>query len=81
MRDPNAACRWNCCRNYHLILYAILVLKMAGYKTYLLGAGSIAFGVIGYLLGYQDGNTAMGFIIGGFGGMFMRHGITNEVNK
>jgi hypothetical protein len=49
-----------------------------GYKAYIAGFGSIAFGIIGWLTGNLDGAQAGQAIIAGFGIIGLRHGITKS---
>jgi hypothetical protein len=49
-----------------------------GYLTYLTGFGSIAFGVIGWLIGALNETQAGGFILGGFTALGLRRAISNK---
>jgi hypothetical protein len=54
---------------------------MAGYKTYIVAGGTIAYGVIGYLLNYHDGSRAIELVMMGLGFAGVRHGVTTESQK
>lgn len=46
-----------------------------GKKSYLVGAGMIAYGAIGFLLGYQSADEAFKLAMGGAAVMGLRAGI------
>lgn len=51
---------------------------MSGYKTYIVGAASIVFALIGLFLGQLDGNAALQLIMSGAGMLALRHAITTS---
>ena len=52
-----------------------LIEKSRGYKTYLMSALSVAFGLVGGYTGWLDKPTAIEFIIAGLGLASLRNGI------
>lgn len=54
---------------------------MAGYKTYLVAAATVAYAVGGYFIGQLDGTAAITLISGSLMGAFIRHGVTTESQK
>lgn len=54
---------------------------MTGYKTYVVGAGMIAYAVIGFALGKVDGNSAIQTFLGALAVMGLRSAVTTEVSK
>ena len=48
---------------------------ISGYRTHLISAATVAFGIIGLLLGQLDSETAMQFILNGLGLSALRAGV------
>ena len=46
---------------------------MNGWKTYIAGAASIAWGIGGFVLSVHDVDACMGFVTGGLGLIGIRH--------
>lgn len=51
---------------------------MAGYKTYIICAIAIIYGVTGFFTGNLDANAALQVILAALGGAAMRHGMTTS---
>lgn len=79
--NADGPCRLTCCRNYHRAAFFVLVLFMAGTKTYLVALATAAYGVAGYFLGYHGADVMMQCLLAAGGLVGLRHGITTEVNK
>ncbi len=86
--NDDKPCCWTCCRYYNrlgLIVFAIVIAllerRMAGSKTYIVAALTVAYAVGGYLLGYLDATTMMGILTPALLGATIRHGITTEAAK
>ncbi len=81
MTDPNAPCKWFCCRKYHRLLFYLIERKMAGSKSYIVAALMAAYAIGGYALGLHGADVMMQVLLAAAATAGLRHGITTEASK
>ncbi len=55
-----------------------LLMKLNGWKTYVLSVASVVYGISGVVLGQFDANAGIAFIMAGLMGASFRHGLPKK---